>query len=121
MLSASIDTDIIIHLYSSGKKGLLLTFFDKLFMHEYLFENELKYKSKSVYEKLKIDINKGLLEIITNKKLIKMGVKSLFEEYKSDYEYLFDQGELYAVSLAKVLGTAVLFLMIPRDMDHMKP
>lgn len=106
MLNASVDTDVIIHLYSSGKKGLLFTFFDKLFMHEYLFENELKYISKSVYEKLKVDLDKGLLEIITNKRLIEMGIKGLFEEYKRDYEYLFDQGELYAVSLAKAMGIA---------------
>jgi hypothetical protein len=32
-MKASLDTDITIHLYSSGKQGLMFTFFDKLYMH----------------------------------------------------------------------------------------
>jgi hypothetical protein len=48
-MKASLDTDITIHLYSSGKQGLMFTFFDKLYMHIYLYEMELKRKSPLVY------------------------------------------------------------------------
>jgi len=41
-MDASLDTDIVIHLYKSNKRDLLFSFCDKLYMHEYLLENELK-------------------------------------------------------------------------------
>lgn len=103
-MNASLDTDIIIHLYLSGKKDLIFSFFDKVYMHEYLYEKELKRKSLSVYENFTADIDEGRIEIVTNKDLIEMGIKGLFEGYKKDYEYLFDMGELYAISLAKAMG-----------------
>ncbi|MBE3570790.1 MAG: hypothetical protein IMW92_11955 [Bacillales bacterium] len=46
------------------------------------------------------------IQMIRNKDLIDMGMKGLFEKYKRDDEYLFDNGELYAVSLAKAMGLA---------------
>lgn len=103
-MNASLDTDVVIHLYLSGKQGIIFSFFDKLYMHEYLYEKELKNKSIAVYENLTEDVEAERIRIITNKDLIEMGIKGLFEEYKRDYEYLFDDGELYAVSLAKAMG-----------------
>lgn len=103
-MRASLDTDITIHLYSSGKQELMFSFFEKLYMHQYLYEKELKLKSRVVFDKLSSEINNGRVEIITNKNLIDMGVAGFFENYKRDYEYLFDSGELYAVSLAKAMG-----------------
>lgn len=103
-MQASIDTDIVIHLYTSGKKDLIFSFFDRLYMHEYLYENELKRKSIMVYNSFSSDVAEGLVEIVTNKDLIALGIKGLFDGYKRDYEYLFDMGELYAVSLAKAMG-----------------
>ena len=41
-MDASLDTDIVIHLYKSNKRDLLFSFCDKLYMHENLLENELK-------------------------------------------------------------------------------
>lgn len=103
-MDASLDTDIVIHLYKSSKKDLLFSFCDKLYMHEYLLENELKRKSYSVYEQFLIDIENGYINIISNANLAEMGVKGLFDRYKEDYNYLFDNGELYAVALAKAMG-----------------
>ena len=48
-MNASIDTDVVIHLYLSDKQGLFFEIFDKLYMHEYLYEKELKRKSLQVY------------------------------------------------------------------------
>jgi hypothetical protein len=111
-MRASLDTDITIHLYSSSKEKLIFRFFEKVYMHWYLYENELKIKSISVYEKLKADIDADRVKIVTDKDLIKMGIKKTFENYKRDYEYLFDSGELYAVSLAKAIG---LFAFLSDD------
>ncbi|NLK68018.1 MAG: hypothetical protein GX283_02505 [Clostridiaceae bacterium] len=105
-MDASLDTDIIIHLYKSNKKELLFSSFDKLYIHEYLLRNEIQRKSNLVYEEVLFDVDNSRIEIIGNKELIKMGIKSLFENYKSEYYYLFDMGELYAIALAKAMGIA---------------
>ncbi len=103
-MDASLDTDIVIHLYKSGRKELLFSSFDKLYMYEYLLEEEMKNKLYSVYEEFLLDVERGNVEIIRNKDLVHMGVKGLFENYKNDYYYLFDKGELHAVALAKAMG-----------------
>lgn len=54
-MNASLDTDIVIHLYISEKKDLLFSTFKELYMYEYLTEKELKNKAPLVYEELKID------------------------------------------------------------------
>jgi hypothetical protein len=104
MMDASIDTDIVIHLYKSEKRDLLFSSFDKLYIHEYLVEKEMKNKSYSVYTEFLLDVKSGKVEIITNKDLVSMGIKCLFDNYKNEYYYLFDQGELHAVALAKAMG-----------------
>lgn len=104
MMKASLDTDIVIHLYKSGKKDLLFSCFDELFIYEYLFETEMKTKSAEVYEEFKEDIKSGRIRLITNADLIEMGIKGLFEEYKESNKYLFDIGELQAIALAKAMG-----------------
>lgn len=103
-MNVSVDTDIVIHLYLSEKQGLIFNFFDKVYMHEYLYEKELKRKSLVVYERFTYDIEKGMIEIVTNKDLAGMGIKGIFETYERENEYLFDSGESYAISLAKAMG-----------------
>lgn len=48
-MNASLDTDIVIHLYKSDKRDLLFSFCNELYMHEYLLEKELKNNSIVVY------------------------------------------------------------------------
>lgn len=105
-MDTSLDTDIVIHLYKSGKKELLYSSFNKLYIYDFLLEKEMQRKSISVYEEFKKDVEAGIVKVITNKDLIDMGIKGLFEEYKERNEYLFDQGELQAVALAKAMGIA---------------
>lgn len=49
MMDVSLDTDIVIHLYKAGMKDLLSCYFNNLYIHKYLLENEVKNKSKEVY------------------------------------------------------------------------
>ena len=65
-MNASIDTDVVIHLYLSDRQGLFFKIFDNLYMHEYLYENELKRKSSEVYKKFSVDVALGKIRIITN-------------------------------------------------------
>lgn len=105
-MDASLDTDVVIHLYSSGKQELLFSSFDELVMYEYLFEKELKNKSPLVYAEVIRDVGNRHIKIITNADLISMGIKGLFENYKESNQCLFDQGELHAIALAKAMGIA---------------
>lgn len=75
-------------------------------INEYIEDklNDMKTKSLQVYEEYKKDIESGCISLITNAKLVKMGIKGLFEEYKESNKYLFDIGELHAIALAKAMG-----------------
>ena len=81
-MDASLDTDIVIYLYKSEKKELLYSSFDKVYIYDFLLEKEMKRKSTSVYEEFKKDVEAGIVKVITNKDLIDMGIKKLFEDYK---------------------------------------
>jgi hypothetical protein len=71
-MNASIDTDVVIHLYLSNRQGLFFEIFDGLYMHEFLYEKELKRKSLFVYEKFSSDVAEGKATIIKNKDLIEI-------------------------------------------------
>lgn len=117
-MNASLDTDVVIHLYLGNKQGLLFELFDELYMYEFLYERELKKKSPSIYEAFSSDVSNGRIRIIRNKDLIELGVKGLFDNYMRDFEYLFDRGELYAVSLAKAMG---LYAFVSDDTKEFGP
>ena len=52
-MEVSLDTDITIHLYNAGKEELLNRYFDKLYIHEFILEHEIKNKDLNVYQKIK--------------------------------------------------------------------
>ncbi len=106
MMDASLDTDIVIHLYVSGRQELLFSSFDTLYMFDFLIERELKVKNDSVYDEVSKELEAGRIKMITVADLIAMGIKSLFDNYKRDFSTLFDQGELHAIALAKAMGIA---------------
>jgi predicted nucleic acid-binding protein len=107
-MDASLDTDVIIHLYSCERQNLIFSSFDHLYYYEYLFEQELKRKSRVIYDRLKGDTALKQIQIVTSRDLISMDVKSLFDSYLRDYQDLFDTGEMHAVALAKSLGITAL-------------
>ena len=104
MMDASLDTDIVIHLYVSGRQELLFSSFDTLYMFEFLIERELKVKNDSVYHEIRKELEFGRIKMITAADLIAMDIKGLFDDYKRDFSALFDQGELHAIALAKAMG-----------------
>jgi predicted nucleic acid-binding protein len=107
-MNASLDTDIIIHLYRAGNKELLYSLFDGLYVYEYLVEQELKNNARDVYLEFRKDIEDGLANAVISTDLQKRHVKVLFDKYVQDSQYLFDRGEMYAVALARAMGIEVL-------------
>lgn len=87
-MNVSLDTDIVIHLYLSEKQELIFDFFDEIYMHEYLFETELRRKSPVIYREVTADVEKGIIEIVTNKDLASMGIKGIFETFEREIEDL---------------------------------
>ena len=102
-MNASLDTDIIIHLYRAGNKELLYSLFDGLYVYEYLVEQELKNNARDVYLEFRKDIEDGLANAVISTDLQKRHVKVLFDKYVQDSQYLFDRGEMYAVALARAM------------------
>jgi len=84
-MDASLDTDIVIHLYKSNKIDLLLSFCDELYMHEYLLNNELKRKSYTVHEQFMKDVKNGNINIISNSDLRVMGIAAFLSDDTKDY------------------------------------
>lgn len=103
-MDASLDTDIVIHLFISGRQELLFSSFDNLYMFEFLIEQELRIKSPTVYDKVGAALAAGRIKRIKIADLKERGIRTLFDEYKRDYSILFDQGELHAIALAKAMG-----------------
>ncbi len=107
-MDVSMDTDITIHLFNSGKENLLYKYFENCYMHEFILEREIKNKSLQVYNKIYEEIEKGKITKITQKYLIEIGMKKQFEDKVYEIQTLFDFGETNAVALASVMGIAAL-------------
>ena len=107
-MEVSLDTDITIHLYNAGKEELLYRYFDKLYIHEFILEHEIKNKDSNVYQKIKSEEKAGRIIVVTTQYLIDVGMKKRFEDELYDIKVLFDYGESNAVALASTLGIAAL-------------
>ena len=107
-MDVSLDTDIVIHLYKAGMKDTLFCYFDKLYIHEYLLEHEMKIKSINVYNEFLKDIVAGKIIVVNKKYLAGVGMLKTFVDKLYDIKVLFDFGEANAVALAAVLGIAAL-------------
>lgn len=107
-MDVSLDTDITIHLYNAGREDLLFEYFDKIYVHDFILEREIQNKSLEVYKKIKQEVEKGKIIVVTQRYLINIGMKPTFEEQLREIKDLFDFGEANAVALAKTLGISAL-------------
>lgn len=107
-MDVSLDTDITIHLFTAGREDLLYQYFDKLYMHTFILEKEIKNKSIDVYQRIYEEKDAGKIIIVDQAYLIDIGMKISFENNLFDYKTLFDYGEANAVALAATMGIAAL-------------
>ena len=117
MMDVSLDTDITIHLYNAGKEELLFKYFDKIYIHEFILEKEMKNKSIDVYNKIHNEINNGKIILVNQRYFIDIGMKKSFEDKLYEVKILFDFGEANAVALASVLGIAALITDDTKEHD----
>jgi len=107
-LRASLDTNVIIHLYKAGLQSVLFDVFDEgVFIYEQIRSVELENHGQDVLEDVDADIASGKIEIYTDKKLKDLAVYRIFENNFKENRLLYgigDLGEVYAISLAQTIG-----------------
>lgn len=107
-MKASLDTNVIIHLYRANLQEILFKRFDEgLCIYEQIREIELKNHGQDILEAFDEDVAKGRIYIYSDEELKKCGILSLFRKRVHENEMLYspqDMGEIYAISLAQTLG-----------------
>ena len=107
-MRASLDTNVIIHLYRAGLQNILFEFFaDGVFIYEQIRNVELENHGKDILPDVDADIALGRIELYTNEKLKKQNVYKMFEYNVKENRILYsagDLGEVYAISLAQTIG-----------------
>ena len=107
-MRASLDTNVIIHLYKAELQSILFDVFDDgVFIYEQIRNVELENHGRDVLEAVDADILLGKIEIYTDQKLKEMAIYKIFENNFKENRLLYgtgDLGEVYAISLAQTLG-----------------
>lgn len=107
-MRASLDTNVIIHLYQANMQTILFEIFeDGVFIYEQIRNVELEHHGKAVLEAVDADIEAGKIEVYTDAKLKEQCVYKMFENNVKENRLLYgtgDLGEVYAISLAQTVG-----------------
>lgn len=107
-MRASLDTNVIIHLYRAGRQNILFELFDEgVFIYEQIRNVELDHHGQDVIAAIDADIVSGKIELYTDQQLKDLAVYTIFENNVRENRHLYnpgDLGEVYAISLAQTLG-----------------
>lgn len=107
-MRASLDTNVIIHLYRANLQKILFEFFkDGVFIYEQIRTVELQNHGTDVLSDVDADIAAGKIEIFSDSKLKTLGVYTMFQNNVKENRLLYgpgDLGEVYAISLAQTIG-----------------
>lgn len=107
-MRASLDTNVIIHLYRANMQNILFDIFkDGVFIYEQIRNIELEHHGKEVLEAVDADIKADKIELYTDVKLKEQCVYKVFENNVKENRLLYgagDLGEVYAISLAQTIG-----------------
>ena len=89
-MRASLDTNVIIHLYKAGLQRILFDVFDEgVYIYEQIRSVELENHGSDVLEMVDADIAYGKIEIYTDQKLKDQAVYKIFDNnYKETGSYM---------------------------------
>lgn len=111
-MDASLDTNVIIHLYKANLQSVLFNRFQKVKVYEFIRNQEMKRHAGPVINDLfDKDVEAGKIELISDDYLKSIGMYNVFLQHVKDLRILFnggDLGEVYAISMAKTLGCICL-------------
>ena len=107
-MRASLDTNVLIHVYRAGLEDILFDFFtDDVFIYEQIRKIELEHHGQEILDRVDADIKSGKIKVYTNETLKKQAVLRIFQTNVNENKLLYgsgDLGEVYAISLAQTIG-----------------
>ena len=110
--SASLDTNILIHLWKSETEALLGKMFGKAYVYQWLIDVELRHHADTaLMERIFEAMDKGSLEPVDDRALKKLGLWEAFRKAYEDVSMFFsgpDTGEGYAIALASAFNIPAL-------------
>jgi hypothetical protein len=111
-MDASLDTNVIIHLYNANLQSILFERFNCIRVYQFIRTKELEtHANAEVLRLFDEDVNCGKIELINDLYLREKGIYLIFDDHVKDYKNLFnpsDLGEVYAIALAKTFGSICL-------------
>ncbi len=111
-MEASLDTNVIIHLYKANLQSVLFNRFEKLKVYQLIRTFEMvNHAGQDVIEQFDKDVMDDRIELITDQYLKSIGMYQVFLQHVKDLRILFDGGDLgevYAIAMAKTLGCVCL-------------
>lgn len=107
-MKASLDTNVIIHLYRANMQEILfLRFNEGIFVYEQIRTMELVRHGQDILQQFDEDVAVGRIILYTDDDLKRQGVLPLFKERVNENRLLYspkDLGEVFAISLAQTIG-----------------
>src|SRR5690554_107017 len=107
-MEASLDTNVIIHLYKAGLQTILFERFVILKVYYFIRSHEMdNHADPEIIEQFDRDVEAGRIEIVTDNNLREIDMNNVFQQHVKDIRILFDGrdlGEVYAIAMAKTLG-----------------
>jgi predicted nucleic acid-binding protein len=121
MMRASIDTNIIGHLYRSNTQFLITNLFNEILVDEFILKTELRRRCPEIFDKFEMDLNNinTIFLKVTKADLLEENLYKLYELELTEMENLFlpsDEGERRAIALAKSKG---VFFLLTDDEKYM--
>ena len=111
-MEASLDTNVIIHLYKAKLQSVLFNRFQKLKVYEFIRNREMNnHAEPEIIDLFDKDVEAGRIELITDEYLKSIGMYQVFLQQVKEIRILFDGGDLgevYAIAMAKTLGCICL-------------
>lgn len=111
-MDASLDTNVIIHLYKANLQSVLFNRFQKLKVYEFIRIHEMvNHAEQKIIESFDKDVAADRIELITDQYLKSIGMYQVFLQHVKEHRILFDGGDLgevYAIAMAKTLGCICL-------------
>jgi len=112
MMNASLDTNVIIHLYKANLQSILFNRFEKIYVYEFIRNFEMKnHATLEVINQFDLDILDGRILLINDTYLKDIDMYNIFQNHVKEYKLMFDGGDLgevYAIATALTLGCMCL-------------
>ena len=111
-MKATLDTNIIIHLYDVGLEEAIFSSFEEVYVYDFIIDTELKkHGSEETITKVNKDINDRRIIKISKKDMLCIGMWNTFNRHVDENKRIYnpgDLGEVYAIALAKTYGLTIL-------------